>query len=422
MSETERMRNRRAIEALRAGVPNRDAVLALGSTQPEIEANFGEQLLTLKQSLVNGSLPQGLLVKGSFGAGKSHLLEFLSQIALRENFVCSKVVISKETPFYDPVKLYRAAAEGAVVPGRMGDALTEIASKLDHESQVYADFYQWVNRSADLNQMFGATLFIYERMPMTYEGGEVRNRIIRFWSGEKIGKSEIKNWLKGCREGVTYNIAKVTIKELALQRFKFAARLMAAAGYAGWVLFIDELELVSRYSLLQRARSYGESARWLGRLEGWQVSGLTAVGSITDEFAQEVLEPPKNDREKVPGRLRAKGSPDDLLMASQAERGMRLIEREAVPLKAPDDALLKEVYAKVKSIYGQAYEMDPSDVKGVEHMQTTQMRHYVKGWITEWDLKRKYPDYQPRIITEELQQDYSEDQNLQVSSEAGTEE
>jgi hypothetical protein len=33
-------------------------------------------------------------------------------------------------------------------------------------------------------------------------------------------------------------------------------------------------------------------------------------------------------------------------MASQAERGMRIIEREAVPLKTPDDALLKEVYAK----------------------------------------------------------------------------
>ena len=43
--------------------------------------------------------------------------------------MCSKVVISKETPFYDPAKLYRAAAEAAVVPGRMGDALTEIMTK-----------------------------------------------------------------------------------------------------------------------------------------------------------------------------------------------------------------------------------------------------------------------------------------------------
>ena len=35
---------RRAIEALRAGVPNRDAVLALGSTQPRIVEKFARQL------------------------------------------------------------------------------------------------------------------------------------------------------------------------------------------------------------------------------------------------------------------------------------------------------------------------------------------------------------------------------------------
>lgn len=421
MPEAERMRNRRAIEALRAGVPNRDAVLALGSTQPEIEGNFREQLRILKQSITEGSQPQGILVKGSFGAGKSHLLEFLSQIALRENFVCSKVVISKETPFYDPTKLYRAAAEAAVVPGKMGDALTEIATKLDYVSHAYADFYQWVNRSADLNQIFGATLLISERMPKTVEGGEVRNRIIRFWSGEKIGKSEIRKWLRGCGESVTYNIAKVTIKELALQRFKFATRLMVAAGYAGWVIFIDELELIGRYSLLQRAKSYAELARWMGSLEGWQFNGLTTVGSITDEYAQKVLEDEK-DNEKVPNKLRAKGSPDDLLLASQAERGMRVIERKAILLASPDDYLLQAVYAKVKSIYADAYDWTPPEVKGVEPSKVTSMRQYVKGWITEWDLKRKYPDYKPIIEAGELKLVYSEDRDLQVSPDGESEE
>ena len=37
---TDRVAPRRAIEALRSGVPNRDAVLALGSAQEEIERRF----------------------------------------------------------------------------------------------------------------------------------------------------------------------------------------------------------------------------------------------------------------------------------------------------------------------------------------------------------------------------------------------
>ncbi|MBM4274345.1 MAG: hypothetical protein FJ134_07795 [Deltaproteobacteria bacterium] len=414
MSEAERIKNRRAIEALRAGVPNRDAVLALGSTQPEIEKKFREQLQGV------GAQLQGMLVQGGFGAGKSHLLESLLQTALRENFVCSKIVISKETPFYDPAKLYRAAAEAAVVPRRMGDALTEIMTQMDTNSQAYADFFQWANRSSELSQMFAATLFIYERMPGAYNG-EVRNRITRFWSGDRIGLNEIKRWLRDLRERVTFNLSKVPPKELALQRFKFAARLMMAAGYAGWVLFIDELELIGRYSLLQRAKSYAELSRFVGRMEGWQSTGLMSICSITDDFAREVLED-RNDLEKVPGRIRSRGTEADLLWASQAERGMRIIEREANPLASPDDSLLQAVYAKVKSIYADAYEWSPPDVTGVEKTITTRMRHYVKGWITEWDLKRKYPDYLPRIEGEDLKPGYSEDRDLQVSPEGESEE
>jgi hypothetical protein len=418
MNTIEQIRNRRAIEALRAGVPNRDAVLALGGTQPEIESKFREQLQAIKQSIIDNSQPRGILVKGGFGVGKSHLLEFLSQIALKENFVCSKVVISKETPFYDPVKFFRSAAEAAVVPDRIGDALTEITTKMNTKGQAYANFYQWVNRSQDLNQLFAATLFIFENMP--YDA-EIINRIIRFWSGDKINISEIKKWLKQCKEGVTYSICKITLKELALQRFKFATRLMIASGYEGWILFIDELELIGRYSQKQRGRSYVQLARWMGRLEGWESIGVSSVCSITDDFTREVLEG-RNDLERVPAKLMAGAAEDDLLLATQAERGMRVIEREAIPLLFLDNSLLQTVYTKIKPIYAGAYDWSPPDVSGVEKTSTTTMRHYVKGWITEWDLKRKYPDYKPRIETEDFKPGYEEDKDLEVSPEGAMEE
>ena len=67
---------RRAIEALRAGVPSRDAVAALGSGQSAIEDRF----LALCAGAAGGTAG-GLLLGGGFGAGKSHLLEHLAQIA-----------------------------------------------------------------------------------------------------------------------------------------------------------------------------------------------------------------------------------------------------------------------------------------------------------------------------------------------------
>ena len=88
-----RVTNWRAIEALRAGVPNRDAVRALGSSQPVVEGHFEEMLSAVGQGLEVGKGVEGVLFAGDFGSGKSHLLEYLQHVALEKGFVCSKVVI-----------------------------------------------------------------------------------------------------------------------------------------------------------------------------------------------------------------------------------------------------------------------------------------------------------------------------------------
>lgn len=414
MNVDEQVRNRRAIEALRNGVPNRDAVTVLGCNQSEIEDKFRRQLQNTRDMIANGRPNEGMLVAGDFGSGKSHLLEYLMHLALEQNFVCSKIVISKETQLYDPIKLYRSAAEAAIVPGKRGSAMTEIATALNPKENAYEDFYQWIHQKAGLNSRFAATLFLFNRMP---KDDEFSNRIVRFWSGDKIDSGEIKKHLKDYRESVTYKIDKIPVKELALQRFKFAARLIVAAGYSGWVLLIDEVELISRYSRMQRAKSYAELARWMGRLDESSVTGLSVVFAITEDFQLKVLEGKPDDFEKVPGRLRARGTESDLLLASQAERGMRVIQNELKLLKAPDETTLDQTYEKVRSIHAQAYEWSPPPVQSVERSINTRMRQYVRGWITEWDLKRLDREYNPEIEFTTLEQDYSEDRNLEIDSE-----
>ena len=104
---------RRAVEALRSGVPSRAAVAALGAAQTDIEDRFATLLDQVRSGKLAVPRPGGLIVGGGFGAGKSHLLEHLPHLALQSDFVVSRVVISKETPLHDPVKVFRAAAESA---------------------------------------------------------------------------------------------------------------------------------------------------------------------------------------------------------------------------------------------------------------------------------------------------------------------
>jgi hypothetical protein len=404
---------RRAIEALRSGVPNRDAVQVLGSAQPRIEERFREQLQATREGMAGGTQAPGLLVEGDFGSGKSHLLEYLQHTALEEHFVCSKVVVSKETPLYDAAKLYRAAIEAAVVPDRKGPALSEIGASLQPSSPGYQDLAQWAGRpESGLNSRFAATLFLYPRM----RGKEGGDRILSFWAGDPLNASELRAWLRAHGEAASYRLESVTARELPEQRFAFMTRLIVAAGYAGWVLLVDEVELVGRYSFRQRARSYAALARRAGKLQGEALPGLATVFAITTDFARAVLEE-RGDAERVPGKLRATGLDSDRLLASQAERGMRFIAREAMRLRGPEPETVEETMERLREIHGKAYRWEPPLADTARRPGSTSMRQHVRRWINEWDLMRLYPGYQVDTVVQELAVQYGEDRELEAPSE-----
>src|SRR5215831_4495817 len=85
-----------------------------------------------------------------------------------------------------------------------------------------------------------------------------------------------------------FQVQTVPAKRLPFERFRFTARMAAGAGYKGWLLLIDEVELIGRYTFLQRAKSYAELARWMGLLEECY-PGILTIAAITDTFDPEVL-------------------------------------------------------------------------------------------------------------------------------------
>lgn len=407
------MNCRRALEALRNGVPNRDAVRVLGCGQSEVERRFTDQLVLVESAVQEERQVPGLLIAGGFGTGKSHLLEHFEHVALSKNFVCSRIVISKETPLYDPAKVYAAAIEAAVVPGLNGQAIKEIAHRLKPDSRSYAEFFQWANRDdSGVSALFPATLLLHERLKNDLEMVE---EITSFWSGEKLPIKRARDGLKQIGQTSAYVLKAVPVRELALQRFSFAARLILGASYRGWVLLIDEVELIGRYSLLQRGKSYAELARWMGKIEGQQYPGLTAVAAITDDFQSIVLRE-RGDRDSVGPKLQSKGTDEFRALAARAEAGMRIIERDAITLSPPNPSTLKHTYDQLREIYRDAYEWSPPDFVSPEWAVSKAMRSYVRRWINEWDLKRLFPDEEQEIEERVLEPDYTEDKDLEHDS------
>lgn len=405
-----RIQAQRALEALRNGVPNADAVRALGCMQPEALDRYRSQL----DAFAADSSPElphgpGTLIAGDFGAGKSHTLSYFEQEALDRNFIVSRLVISKETPLHDPAKLFLAAVRDARLPGSRGALLHELATRIDYTTEAAQSFASWA-ATGQPSGMLGASVFIHERS----NDAELKEEIVNWWSGDRLAVARVRAGLKDLGSPKAFDVKAVKQADLAPVRFEFVARFARALGFTGWVILLDEVELMARYSLFQRAKAYAELARWIGGEREHGVPGVTAVAAITDDFDIDVLQG-RDDRNKAPARMKAKGDPASVATARLTVAGMKIIGRDAIRLHAPNDDTLALSFLRLRELYRVAYDVDPRADLPADTAVHRAMRSYVRRWISEWDLDRLYPDRLHEAVDEAIDFDYDEDPDLGLS-------
>jgi hypothetical protein len=407
---------RRSVEALRAGVPNGSAVRELGTDQKAIEAKFLDALSQVAAERAAGRQIQGFMIQGEFGTGKSHLLQWLQHVSLEAGFACSRVVIGKETPLGDPHKLFRAATESLTLPDRLG-GLPELVERLRLDSNVFTDLYGLVrDPDSHFDPLFQATLLLYEKL---HHDTELIDRIIAFWSGDRPAVNELKKQLRLIGHPRP-DLRSRRIQELALPRFRFMAQLVAAAGYTGWVLLLDEVELVARLSLTARERSYAALATLAGRLRARTVPGLFMVGTVTSDFTGVIFEE-RRDPEKV---LQRWGERDADFLA-EVEAGLDFLgpnSRRWMRIRKPDAEVLRLTYDRVRALYEGAYGWQPPLETVSDSGPSRSMRQHVRDWITRWDLLRLDPAYLPDIETRTVTPDLTERPDLEASDEPDEED
>lgn len=400
---------RRAIEALRTGVPNRDAVRHLGTDQRAVEKRFVDDLGQVGAERGSGRQLAGLLIGGDFGAGKSHLLEWLQHIALEQNFAVSKVVISKEAPLSQPHRVFRTAMHSLRLPKLVG-GIEEVALRMRPDSASYAEMYQRIqDPQSGFDPLFQASLLVHERV----NDPEILSKMVAFWRGEKIDLVETRRSLKAL--GLPMQLKQRRVVDMALPRFQFVAELLAGAGYSGWVLLLDELELLAAFPLRARAQSYATLARLLGYAPGEAVPGLYTVAAGTNDLTTIVFEV-RRDQERIPQRLGDRLP--DLMAAAQA--GMDLLRPSSsarMDLVSQDAPALLRTHDMIRDLYEAAYSWTPPDGRPDLGERSVRMRQYVRRWITQWDLMRLDPGYRPDIETRDYRPNLEEQPDLERRAE-----
>ncbi len=372
---------RTAIEALRAGVPNRAAIRQMGTEQTSIEHAF-EAALGVAWS--GAGAASGIGLAGGFGTGKSHMLGYLAEVARQQGFVVSRVVISKETPLSHPGHVLAAALRGAALPDRPDDPAAACVAALRERPEALDALEAAVSTpAAGFAPIFAACLFLLRRAATT---PEMLRRIARLWTGAKVSAPAIRQALTAAGAGKMFPLKLVAAAEMTEQLTRFVPLLFRAAGYSGWCILLDELELIGRYTPLQRALSYAWLGAWLGLEGARRFPGIVAAYAITDDFATAVINA-RLDSEKLPERLALKGRDAE---AALALAGIRHIERTVLQHRLLPPTLddLATCHGKVQRLYSDAYAWPAPPLPPAERTSSRTMRQYIKGWITQWDLRR----------------------------------
>jgi hypothetical protein len=381
---------RSAIESLRSGVPSRDAVSQLGTTQHDVRERFEEAM----DAVAEGRAASPILVSATFGAGKTHLLEYLQVLAEREGFVTSYVVVSPETPLGNAHAVVKALSDAARAPGQTGKALRALAAGLRTDSDDYRDLQEWI-RHANVDDRFRALLHLYEAFRADEE---FRAQILNDLEGRPLLKTVIKSRLKQINEAAAYDLNGPRNALLAHDRIRLLARVFRACGCKGWVILFDEMERVAKFSLNQRLAVYSELG-WWSEAAALAGSALLPIFTTASGFVAESITGGSHDEQRLspPGLER-----DDA--DRRARIGIDLL-KAPFRLESPTREQEEQIRYTLKAIYEEAYGAPVASLPEARSDVRTSVRSEIRRWITLWDLARYDPAYRPDVEVDEIRFD-----------------
>ena len=287
MARSMTLEARMAIEALRAGVPNRAAIRQMGTEQTGIEHAFEAALAACWDDAAParaGTGSSGIGMAGGFGTGKSHLLGYLAEVAQpaalrgqpRRRQQGNPAVASRGMCWPRPCAMRRCRIDPDDPIAACVTALREQPEALDAMDVAVG------MPDAGFAPIFAACLFLVRRASTP---PETLRQIARLWSGAKVSASVIRQALSAAGAGRMFALKAVPAAALTDQLTRFVPLLFRAAGYAGWCILLDEIELIGRYTPLQRALAYAWLGAWLGLDGERRFPGIVTAYAITDDFA-----------------------------------------------------------------------------------------------------------------------------------------
>ena len=330
---------RHVIEALRSGIPSRAVGQYFSEARPgimkEISGHLDETCETGKS--------KGMIIAGKYGEGKTHLLNTVFSMAHSNNMVVSYLSLSKETPFDKLYLVYQKLVNNTFLPKRVQPGFTQILEKMTPGSPAANELLLYAAKHLETDK-----LYYLLRAYLNTEDLDEKFMLQADLEGDFIANVLLKQIYRLIyNERVKYNVNFSKTKHCG-DYFSFLSRLFRLMGYNGWVILIDETELIGRLSKKARLNAYRNMAQFL--LPDERLEGIYTLFALGASYTEDVIET-KHDYENLEEIYPEQQEPIRTVL--------NLITR-AQQLAPLTDSEIREVLKKIQVFHGRAYDWNPN--------------------------------------------------------------
>ena len=238
---------RHIIEALRSGVPSREVGEYFSESRPGMRARIATKLEAAREENRSG----GMIFTGRYGEGKTHMLHTAFNMAAEENMVVSMVSLGKETPLDKPWELYRRLIANTWLPGARQPGFREKVEEMTAGSSLASELLAYTAAELSTNKLY----FLLQAMMKTQDEEE-RAAFMADLEGDFAAIPLIKKSyrrIQGTPARFSENFSKTKHWQ---DYYFFMSHFFRQLGYDGWVILLDEAELIGRLGKKTRPKCY----------------------------------------------------------------------------------------------------------------------------------------------------------------------
>ena len=369
------------VESLRAGIPTRASTRKL----PDLRASLTEPIKQDLAQLAEDNIPQGRLVWGAYGQGKTHTLTTIEHLALDLGFAVSRVSLSREVSCHQLFNFYGRVASAIRTPQSQ-----VLGIQLALEQKSAQDLPDWIQEQRYIHPLPALVLEDY-----FYSTGEEQDSLYGDLMGTRLTMPDLRRIHRNCRAEPLPKFESFVVKKHAGAYFGTIADVLVWCGYKGWVILIDEVELIGRLGKVGRLEAY-RNLNWLLNWSKTMCYPIYTVGVVASSLRNDVWfssNSAKSDRHQIPELAAQKLGQD---AAIEMKNFFELaIDARQCPTTGPlSQGELIKLLESLREYHGIAYAWNAQlDIESlIQHTGSQPVRTHIRAALEALDISYTYQE------------------------------